>query len=173
MNADELLLCADSKPNCDIMVKKERLYSLAVSGKSKHYLGTEMSWKQIQEMLPEDIETHYSRYESKLGSKMIQSLGRTLINLYAKAVGRFVDSEQELKYDLYDDPLLTRGLEQFGCDLYYRFGGFLAPLSMGLITFNHINFEKLNFKTDKNEHGGSEQGKHSEQGGSEHEGDDQ
>lgn len=147
MNCEELLLMSAEPDPQQLRVKKERLYSLAVSGKTKQYLGVEITERQIQSLSPEEISTYYSRYESKLGSRMIQSLGHTLINLYAKAVSKLVsiDSENELKYDLERDPVLTKGLESVGCDIYYRFGGLLAPLSMGLITFNHIDFEKLNF----------------------------
>ena len=74
MNADELLMESVEMPTTEVdMVKKERLYSLAVSGKTKQYLGKEMTWEQIQKLSPEEIETYYNRYESKLGSKMIQS----------------------------------------------------------------------------------------------------
>jgi len=154
MNADELLMETieiPSKTNC--MIKKERLYSLAVSGKTQQYLGKEMTREQIQKLSLEDVETYYNRYESKLGSRMIQSLGHTLINLYVKVFSSFapIDSEQDLKYDLERDPLLTKGLESVGCELYYRFGGLLAPLSMGLITFSHIHFPD-----NKNEQSGDE-----------------
>lgn len=172
MNADELLMCAEQEgtDKCftddRMIVKKERLYSLAVSGKTKQYLGTEMTWDQVQSMSPENIDKYYNRYESKLGSKMIQSLGHTLINLYSKAVSNFVDidSQQDLRYDLEQDPVISKGLESIGCDLYYRFGGLLAPLSMGLITFNHINFENFNFWSIKNEQPGerSDRNEHSD-----------
>lgn len=158
MNCDELLMmCSEPnevlESNDQLMVKKERLYSLAVSGKTKQFLGKEFSCEQIQNLSPEDINRYYSRYEAQLGSKMIKSLGQTLINLYAKAVSKLVsiDSEQDLKYDLSQDPLLSKGLESVGCDLYYRFGGLLAPLSMGLITFNHIDLNNLKFWLSKNE----------------------
>ena len=173
MNADELLMCAEpnggeenSRVDNRLMEKKERLYALAVSGKTKQYLGVEITWEQVQTMSPEDINKYYRRYESKLGSKMVQSLGHTLINLYSKAVSNVasIDSQQELKYDLEQDPVLTKGLESLGCDLYNRFGALLAPLIMGLITFNHINFENFNFWNTKNEQSGerSEPGERNE-----------
>ena len=163
MNCDDLLsMCSESnevfESNNQLMVKKERLYSLAVSGKTKQFLGTEFNWEQIQSLSPEDINKYYSRYEAQLGTKMIKSLGQTLINLYAKAVSKIVpiDSEQNLKFDLSQDPLLSKGLESVGCDLYYRFGGLLAPFSMGLITFDHINLNDLNFWLFKNERSSSD-----------------
>ena len=36
-----------------------------------------------------------------------------------------------------EDPFLDAALQRFTCDLYYRFGSFLAPLSVGLITSRH------------------------------------
>ena len=36
-----------------------------------------------------------------------------------------------------NDPFLNSALQRFTCELYYRFGSFLAPLSVGLITSRH------------------------------------
>ena len=35
------------------------------------------------------------------------------------------------------DPFLNSVLQSFTCELYYRFGSFLAPLSIGLVTSGH------------------------------------
>ena len=39
--------------------------------------------------------------------------------------------------DLESGPFLNPTLQRFTCELYYRFGSFLAPLSIGLITSRH------------------------------------
>ena len=41
------------------------------------------------------------------------------------------------KEDLENDPFLNSALQRFTCELYYRFGSFLAPLSVGIITSRH------------------------------------
>ena len=39
--------------------------------------------------------------------------------------------------DLENDPFLNSALQRFTFELYYRFGSFLAPLSVGIITSRH------------------------------------
>ena len=159
MNCDELLNDQTEELLAVDMNKKEKLYSLAACGKTKQYLGTEFSIEQIQRMEPSEIERYYKRYEAQLGSKMVKSLGQTVLSLYTKLVSQFlpVDSEQDLIYDLSQDPVLTKSLEGLGCDLYYRFGGLLSPVVMGLITFNHVDFLSIKNGRDKN-HRADEEG---------------
>mgnify|MGYP006270979147 CR=1 FL=1 len=154
MNCDELLNVPEIVITPDdaghLMNKKERLYSLAACGKTKQYLGVELSWEQVQQMSGQDIEKYHSRYEAQLGSRMVKSIGHTVLGIYAKVVSRFapIDSEQDFMYDLSQDPVLTKSLESIGCDLYYRFGTLLAPLIAGLITFNHIDFNFIKNERD-------------------------
>ena len=49
-----------------------------------------------------------------------------------------------LSEDLENDPFLNSALQRFTCELYYRFGSFLAPLSVGLITSRHHLSERSN-----------------------------
>ena len=51
------------------------------------------------------------------------------------AVG--ISDQDALSEDLENDPLLNSTLQRFTCDLYYRFGSFLAPLSVGIFTSRH------------------------------------
>ena len=44
--------------------------------------------------------------------------------------------------DLENDPFLNSALQRFTLELYYRFGLFLAPLSVGLITSRHYLSER-------------------------------
>ena len=46
-------------------------------------------------------------------------------------------NQDVLSKDLESDPFLNSALQMFTCELYYRFGLFLAPLSIGLITSRH------------------------------------
>ena len=45
-----------------------------------------------------------------------------------------MSNQDALSEDLECDPFLNFALRRFTCGLYYRFGLFLAPLSVGLIT---------------------------------------
>ena len=70
---------------------------------------------------------------------MTKSLGKGVINLYSNiacsALG--VGNQQDLSNDLECDPFPNTALQRFTCDLYYRFGAFLAPISVGIITGKH------------------------------------
>ena len=48
-----------------------------------------------------------------------------------------VGNQQELSTDLESDPFLNTALQRFTCDLYYRLGPLLAPVSVGIITGKH------------------------------------
>ena len=48
-----------------------------------------------------------------------------------------ITNQEALSEDLKNDPFLNSALQRFTCELYYRFGSFLAPLSVGIITSRH------------------------------------
>ena len=80
---------------------------------------------------------------------MVNSLGCSIINMYlmgACAVLR-IRNQNALSEDLENDPFLNSALQRFTCELYYRFGSFLAPLSVGLITSRH-------YLSERNKNGG-------------------
>ena len=67
---------------------------------------------------------------------MVKSLGKSIINMYSmgpcSVLG--IRNQVALSEDLENDPFLNSALQRFTCELYYRFGLFLAPLSIGIIT---------------------------------------
>ena len=48
-----------------------------------------------------------------------------------------ITNQEALSKDLENDPFLNSALQRLTCELYYRFGSFLAPLSVGIITSRH------------------------------------
>ena len=48
-----------------------------------------------------------------------------------------ISDQDALSEDLENDPFLNSALQRATCELYYRFGSFLAPLSVGIITSRH------------------------------------
>ena len=66
-------------------------------------------------------------------------LRRSIINMYSigacAALG--ISNQDALSEDLENNPFLNSALQRFTCELYYRFGSFLAPLSVGIITSRH------------------------------------
>ena len=77
----------------------------------------------------------FNNYEAKLSGQMVKSLGKSIINMYSMgacaALG--ISNQDALSEDLEPDPFLNFALQRFTCELYYRFGSFLAPLSIRLI----------------------------------------
>ena len=147
---------ADTKINeledDDIRDKREILVACFLSGNSKMYLGKEYSEQQINEMDYTNVNMLLNRYESVLSAQMAKSLGKIVINLYSNlacsALG--VGNQQELSTDLECDPFLNTSMQRFTCNLYYRFGALLAPVSVGIITGKHYaknSITKLNDRT--------------------------
>ena len=70
---------------------------------------------------------------------MVKSLGHSIINMYSMGVCAVlgISDQDALSEDLENDPFLNSALQRFTCELYYRFGSFLAPLSVGIIMSRH------------------------------------
>ena len=147
---------ADTKMNeledNDVRDKRERLVAYVISGNSIMYLGKEYTEDQINKMACNDVNTLLNRYESVLSAQMTKSLGKSVINLYLNIACSVlgVGNQQELSTDLECDPFLNTAMQRFTCDLYYRFGALLAPVSVGIITGKHYaknSITKLNDRT--------------------------
>ena len=72
-----------------------------------------------------------------------------------------ISNQDALSEDLESDPFLNSALQRFTCELYYRFGSFLAPLSIGLITNRHYlsecNKNRGTSSTGDNKNGGDKE----------------
>ena len=53
-----------------------------------------------------------------------------------------ISNQDALSEDLENYPFLNSALQRFTCELYHRFGSFLAPLSVGIITGRHYLSER-------------------------------
>ena len=123
----------------DVREKREKLVACILSGNSKQYLGKEYTEQQINEIDCNNVNTLLNRYESILSAQMTKSLGKSIISLYSNIACSVlgVGNQQELSTDLESNPFLNTALQRFTCDLYYRFGALLAPVSVGIITGKH------------------------------------
>ena len=145
----------------DVREKRERLVGCVLSGNSKMYLGKEYTEAQINEMDYNSINTLLNRYESVLSAQMTKSLGKSVINLYSNLACSLlgVGNQQELSTDLESDPFLNTAMQRFTCDLYYRFGALLAPVSVGIITGKHYAKNSITKLNGRSNSGTSESGK--------------
>ena len=88
---------------------------------------------------------------------MVKSLRKSIINMYSigacAALG--ISNQDALSDDLENDPFLNSALQRFTCELYYRFGLFLAPLSVGVITSRHYLSERDKNGGDNNSEEGA------------------
>ena len=137
----------------EVRDKRERLIACVLFGNSKMYLGKEYTEQQINEMGCNNTNTLINRYESVLSAQMTKSLGKSVINLYSNIACSVlgVGNQQDLSDDLEYDPFLNTAMQRFICDLYYRFGAFLAPVSVGIITGKHYaksSVTKLNDRSN-------------------------
>ena len=139
----------------DIRDKRERLVACVLSGNSKQYLGKEYTEQQINEMDCNSVNTLINRYESVLSAQITKSLDKSVINLYSNIACSVlgVGNQQDLSDDLECDPFLNTAMQRFTCDLYYRFGAFLAPVSVGIITGKHYAKNSVTKLNDRSNNG--------------------
>ena len=119
--------------------KRQRLLECLLTRNSKLYLGKVYTEEQLAKLSEEEMEKLFNNYEAKLSGQMVHSLGHSIINMYSVgACGALgITNQDALSEDLENDPFLNSALQRFTCELYYRFGSFLAPSSVGIITNRH------------------------------------
>ena len=130
--------------------KRQKLLECVLSGNCKLYLGKVYTEEQLKKLDVQEVEKLFNNYEAKLSGQMIKSLGCSVINMYSMgacaALG--ISNQDALSEDLENDPFLNSALQRLTCELYYRFGSFLAPLSVGIITSRH-------YLSERNKNGGT------------------
>lgn len=124
----------------DTIKERDRLSAIVAGGNSKKYLGKEFQLSNIDSMKSEQIKKLYCKYEARLGASMTKTLGNTFINLYVMGVLKYfnVINPPQLVQDLEEDPFVNQALTSTCCELYYRFGMYLAPFTAMLTTARHI-----------------------------------
>ena len=116
--------------------KHQKLLKCVLTGNSKLYLGKVYTEEQLTKLSKEEVEKLFNNYEAKLSGQMVKSLGHSVIDIYSMGASSVlgITNQEALSEDLENDPFLNSALQRFTCELYYRFGSFLAPLSVGIIT---------------------------------------
>ena len=141
-------LWAHESPQSD--TKHQKLLECVLTRNSKLYLGKVYTEEQSKKLSKEKVEKLINNYEAKLSGQMVKSLGKSIINMYSMgacaALG--ISNQDALSEDLENDPFLNSALQRFFCELSYRFGSFLAPLSIGIITSRH-------YLSEHNKNGGT------------------
>ena len=119
--------------------KRQKLLECILTGNSKLYLGKVYTEDQLKKLDAQEVEKLFNNYEAKLSGQMVKSLGHSIINMYSMGAcaAQGISNQDALSEDLENDPFLNSALQRFTCELYYRFGSVLAPLSVGIITSRH------------------------------------
>ena len=123
--------------------KQQKLLECVLTRNSKLYLGKVYTENQLAKLTEEEVENLFNNYEAKLSGQMVHSLEYSIINMYSMGACAVlgINNQEALSEDLENDPFLNSALQRFTCELYYRFGSFLAPLSIGIITSRHYLYE--------------------------------
>ena len=130
--------------------KRQKLLECILTGNSKLYLGKVCTEDQLAKLSEEEVEKLFNNYEAKLSGQIVKSLGCSIINMYSMgacaALG--ISDQDAVNQDLENDPFLNSALQRATCELHYRFGSFLAPLSIGIITSRR-------YLSERNKNGGA------------------
>ena len=119
--------------------KRKKLLECVLTGNSKLYLGKVYTEDQFAKLSEEEVEKLFNNYKAKLSDQIVKSLGCSIINMYSMGACAVlgITNQDALSEDFENDPFLNSALQRFTCELYYRFGSFLAPLSIGIIMSRH------------------------------------
>ena len=124
--------------------QRDRLAIIAAGGKARQYLGKSLSVEEIDKMGDDEVRKLYTRYESRLGVCMTKTLGKAVLQLYTAVATMFLpiptENRQPLMEDLESDPFVDHALNSTACELYYRYGKLLAPITAALTTAKYCQF---------------------------------
>ena len=126
----------------------ERLVTIAAEGQAGQYglvvRGKPFTANQIDALDSTEIEKLYARYEARLGAVMTKTLGSAALQLYAGIAAMFLpipaENQPGLIADLEGDPFVGHAFSSATCELYNRYGVFLAPFTAALTTLKHCQF---------------------------------
>ena len=124
--------------------KRQKLLRCVLTGNSKLYLGKAYTEDQLAKLSEEEVEKLFNNYKAKLSGQMVKSLGRSIINMYSMEACAVlgITNQDAPTEDLENNPFLNSALQRATCELYHRFGSFLAPLSVGIIMSRHYLYER-------------------------------
>ena len=99
---------------------------------------------QIDALDNTEIENMYARYEARLGAAKTKTLGSAALQLYAGVASMFLPISAEYQPGLIADIegglFVGHALSSATCELYHRYGMFLAPLTTVLTIVKHCQF---------------------------------
>ena len=124
--------------------KHKKLLECVLTGNNKLYLGKAYTGEQLAKLSKGEVEKLFNNNEAKLSGQMVCSLRCSIIHMYLMGACAVlgISDQDALSEDLENDPFLNSALQRATCQLYYRFGSFLAPLSTGIMKNRHYLSER-------------------------------
>jgi hypothetical protein len=106
------------------------------------FKGKNVTLEMVDVMSDADVEELNSRVEARLGAVMSKSLGSSLLHCLGATTntGR---REKRFSQRVGRRPVRLTWLQATCCELYYRYGMYLAPLSETVITAKHCNWQLM------------------------------
>ena len=127
-----------SRSSTTVAEQRDKLAIIAAGGQARKYLGKSLSVEEIDKMDDDEVRKIYTRYEARLGVCMTKTLGKAALQLYTTVATMFLpiapENRQPLMEDLESDLIVDRVLNSTACELYYRYGNLLAPITVALTT---------------------------------------
>ena len=121
--------------------QRDKLAIIAAGGQAKKYLGKSLSVEEIDNMDDDEVRKLHTRYEARLGGCMTKTLGKAALQLYTTLATKLPpENRQPLMEDLESDLIVDRVLNRTACELYYRYGNLLAPITVALTTAKYCQF---------------------------------
>ncbi|XP_078342923.1 uncharacterized protein LOC144628658 [Oculina patagonica] len=108
----------------------------------------------VKRLTDKDVEKYFKRYEAYVGAKTTENLIDSALTLFTKAASLFVPLKniEALQKELKNDYIINNELSNLVGGLSFKYGKFLAPASVALITAKHIDYSTAPQATLESEH---------------------
>jgi len=118
----------------------QTLNIIVSSGRSKEFLGKNITVKELEKMTLEQIDAYYKIYELSHADKINDNIIEGIIALYSRAVNKLlpIDDVKKLSEDLNSDYILTSELKNITAGVAAVCGKLISVFSLGIITFKHV-----------------------------------
>jgi hypothetical protein len=138
----EILQCESRKIHF-LSKQYQTLNIIISSGRSKEFLGKDVSLKELDSMDEDRIEAYYKIYELNYANKIGESIITGIIAAYSKVVNKVlpIDDVEKLQEDLNNDYILTSELKNITGTVAATCGKLMSLFSLSFITLKHINVQ--------------------------------
>ena len=127
---------------------KVDLEILVATGKTKDFLGKQLTFQDLDNMSEKDLLKYHRIYQSTLAVRFNDTFSKIAIKTYSKIASWFlpINDEDKLYNDLRSDYIVTTELDKWTGWLYLKMGGLMAVASTSLITFGNCDREPIDHK---------------------------